>query len=250
MADGALARRTMELRSRVALLGAGVIVLSAIASTRVDTDHPVSLLGWMWLQAPIVPLAIGLLVTAYHRTLASLLLLAGVPGALAAVAMSHPVLVVDLWLSLMWCATLLGYVAAAARLLSVTDGALTSASFHTKHDALPRLTRRVRIYSAIEAATVLAFVVPIVVGMLSPPKTRLVTVSVAALLAVATCRGFLIDLLARHLQGDAGMRSALSRLKRHARRGRPARGFYAAAIVALLGMALFAARGLLWKATS
>ncbi len=235
-----------ERVARVALLGAAAVVLSVIAGASSEKEHPAAAI--LVLLLPTIPLAVGMASIRGNRALASALLLGAVPAALGFAALLRGGIAVDPWLTMMWASTLLAFVVQAAQLLAAADGALATGR-NAAQEIATRLHRRDLIYTCMQLVTVAAFVVPLLVALLAPTRHRLISTAVATLLGVIACRAFLIDLFARHLQGDEPLRETLSQLRRHARRGRPSWVFYVASAAALVAMVLFASRGLLNRGT-
>jgi hypothetical protein len=182
---------------------------------------------------------------------AAWLLLLGVPAALALGAVMHPAAPLDPIVFGVAALLLVAYLVLAARALA---GANATPSHAVTLDRPPepvpaRFHRRLRLYRVVQLGAALAFAVPLGVAALevaSGSVTQpLVLFSVAGLLGALACRAFYVDTLERHLQRDPQLARSLERLRRHARKGRPAPLFYAAAVIALIAMALFASRRLL-----
>jgi hypothetical protein len=232
-------------RERTALLGVGLCGLAGVATLDpgAGADRPAARALPLAL-AVLLPLAVLLYALSRRGTARRApLLLFGVPTALALGALARPGVPLEPIVFFALVLTLVAYVASAARLVGepVAGHATARGSEHTP----PRLLRRLRVYRVLVACAGLAFVVPIGVAVLDSAggaTQPLLTLSVGGLLGAVACRAFLVDALERHLQRDPALVGALARLRRHARRGRPARLFYAAAAIALVGMALFAAR--------
>lgn len=241
-----------ERIGRVFLLGAGAVVPSSIALSIHDAEasasHAQAVLGGLLL--PLAPLALGLALLRQRRELASWLLLAGVPAAIGLAAWARGRVLVDPWLALLMAVTMLAFVVESARLLSLTESAPMAQVTTPSREVPARLRRRNVVYVWMAFVAAAGFVVPSLVALAAPAKSRLLSMAVSTLLGVVACRAFVIDLLSRHLQGDEPLRDALAQLRRHARRGRPSFIFYVASLAALVAMVLFAARGMLAKAAS
>jgi hypothetical protein len=234
-------------RDRTLLVGLALAALTGIASIDAEAAREGGSAWWTLfvLLLPIVPLAIGLFRAPTAR---APWLLGGVPAMVALGALLRPRVAPEPIVFIVLAGTLLGYVVLAARLCTAPSSSASRTLARPADAIAPRVRRRLRMYRVFTWCAALAFAVPLGVAILAlpgGPPQPLVLVAVAGLLGTIACRAFLIDALDRHLQRDPQLVAHVHRLRRHARHGRPAPLFYAAALVALAGMTLFASRHLL-----
>lgn len=251
---GTLAEGSRPRGAPVALLGVALAAVAGIAGTTGEGASRVAALCAGTLL--LLPLAIGLraLRRGNPRSVRAgeVLLLAGVPIALALGGLLRPAAPLDPVVLLVETALLLGYLAVVAHAHAPAAGRVEQLP-QVPAPLPPRYRRRLRVYRTIEVLAALAFALPLGVairegatGSATPPR---ILFAAAGLLGALACRAFLIDALDRHLQGDPALGARLAHLRRHARQGRPAPAFYVAAVIALLAMGLYAARHALgWSA--
>jgi hypothetical protein len=248
-AGPAAAEKTIPGRPRLLVVGVALAALAGIsATTSVAETETHRIAAALALVLPLLPLFYGAHLLSTRAVHAEWLLLLGVPAALALGAAAHPAAPLDPVVFGVAAILLVAYLVLAARALaSATTRAADVVTLDRPAEPIPpRFHRRLRIYRLVQLGAALAFVVPLAVAAVevgSGSSTQpLVLFSVAGLLGALACRAFYVDVLERHLQRDPQLARSLERLRRHARRGRPAPMFYAAAVIALVAMALFASR--------
>jgi hypothetical protein len=235
-------------RERTLLIGGGLCALSAVATIDPGaTDHPAASVAGLLLGAglPFAVLAAG--ASTRFAGERGPLLLFGVPAAVGAASLARPSVPLEPVVFAAFALTLLAYVVSAARWLAQPTEPTTTTP-RAGEPTPARLVRRVRVYRVLKWMSALVFAVPLgmaVIGVAGGATQPLLSVSLAGLLGALACRAFIVDALERHLQRDPALVASLSRLRRHARRGRPGRLFYLAALIALIGMTLYATRQLL-----
>ncbi len=234
-----------ERLGRVTLLGLGLCLLGGVAAFGGGDGmlHQRALGGALIAAGlPLVPLALGLRLGAAHRR-TPLLFLFGVPLAVGLGALLRPGVQPSAVVFWVIAVTLLSFLLESARLFAPgeTPALPVAPSGGTAKPVPSRVLRRVRMYRVLQVAAALAFAIPLGIALAEsgPP---LFAVATAGLLGAVASRAFFIDPLDRHLQRDPALEVGLARLRRHARKGRPARVFYVAAGFALLGMILFVSR--------
>jgi hypothetical protein len=228
---------TRERFLRVALLGCGAMLLGALSFGPGSSGH--GLLRDALVLAPLVPLLVGLREVRRHGR-ADGWLLFGVPASLALGQPYAPARVDPIFFCT-WAAVLVAYLVQAARLLAAAPRAGVTVRRGRAAEGAVRLRHRARTYDALLALCVIAFAL-LVERALTTGGAPLPAMATAGLLAILACRAFLLDPLDRHLQRDPALEQSLARLRRHARRGRPSRTFYAVAAAALVAMTLFVLR--------
>lgn len=246
LAAAALVARS---RDRTLLVGLALAGLSGVSGIDVTADHSgartVFALSFA-VVLPVIFLVGGLRASAMYRDVR---LLFGVPCAVGVAAMFRPSVPIDPIVFALTLVVLIAYLVVAARHLQSPASPDAELLPRTAEPDSPRIRRRLRLYRVLQLAAALAFALPLAVaigqianGGASQP---LLLVAAAGMLGALACRAFLIDALERHLQRDPALSRSLSRLRRHARKGRPAPLFYVAAGLALTGMVLFASRHVL-----
>jgi hypothetical protein len=239
-------------RQRLLVVGIALSALAAISATtsvaESETHLTAALLAFV---LPLLPLCYGAHALRARPARAEWLLLLGVPAALAVAAVAHPAAPLDPIVFGVAALLLVAYLVLAARALARVNAKPSDMVTLDRpaEPVPPRFHRRLRIYRVVQVGAALAFAVPLTIAAIevaSGSATQpLVLFSVAGFLGALACRAFYVDVLERHLQRDPQLARSLERLRRHARKGRPAPLFYAAAVIALVAMALFASRRLL-----
>lgn len=232
--------RTRERFLQVALLGGGLTLMSGVTLLGQRPAERSALVGACLVLLPLLPLLWALANLDARRHAASVALLLLVPASLVFGLIVGPPRVDPIVFSVR-AAILVGYLVQSARLLATPMGPAPIVIVNPLPAVRERLLRRNRFYAVFVALTVLAFVVPLQ-RALTAGGPALPAFAAAGLLAVLACRAFLVDPLDRHLQRDPALEDALARLRRHARRGRPAPSFYLVAVVALAAMAVLVLR--------
>ncbi len=233
---------------RPILFGAALCALSAVAASAAGGGGRVGVA--VALVLPLAPLLAGLRLLGPRSELAAALLLAGVPIGLGLAGAARPAAAFEPVVFGVGFVTLVAYLASVARAITARDRGLVAAEVRPRTDAppVPRVRRRLRLYRALRWAAALGFAVPLGAAAVElgggAAAAPALLFAVAALLGALAARAFFVDTLERHLQRDPQLGDTLRRLRRHARRGRPASLFYAAAGVALAAMAVFALRRL------